>query len=663
MLVTFEDVSYSVAAAKKGDADISILEGVSGYFQGGELAALMGPSGCGKTTLLDVLAGRKTVGAIGGEVLYGGAKAKTEALRSRVGYVEQRDTLCGILSVREMLMYTAELKGRPEQTHADREALVATVLRQLRLDECAETVIGSEMVRGVSGGQAKRVNVGLALVTSPDVLYLDEPTTGLDSTMANEVVLVLRDLARSAKIAVCATIHSPTGFAFGLFDRLMLLKGGRTAYFGALNDHGAALRGFFEAQGFEYPTQMTSYSLCEWVIDIINDGGIELTTKIAHEVDADGEAGGDGKGKALRRGSSAAGAVSLHDAYVKSGECQAAEAQLTSLVESAREKTRHASRAESGRMTMTDARGRSGLSALFTLLRWRTSKAMPTPDFLGPRFGDKILFSIVILTLYWGVGGEYDPQSVQSTVAVLFMFVALNGYGAAAYVPTLVLERPLYYRERNDGCYGPLTYLVWKVLEEGLMSLITSTVFCCATFWAVDLQGSFGLFWITYYLSAMSGIILAYLFASACPNLEVANAALPTYVTIQLFFGGLFITDGNVPPGWKWAMSIDFLRYPFQSFMLNQFRDIDPLFSADGFSVLEFYGMDDKHLDRQVSVMCVVRAARGAGGSHVYFDELTVCCPNLCPLVRVDHHLPRHLLRLGILGHPLHKSSIPLNNK
>ena len=606
VLVTFEDVHYSVPGRGRKAEPIEILHGVSGYLRPNELTALMGPSGCGKTTLLDVLAGRKTAGTISGEVLYGGAAPTAGALRQRVGYVEQKDTLCDILTVREMLSYTAALKNDSKMPAADMKALVDTVMEQLRLTECADTVIGNDLKRGVSGGQAKRVNVGLALVTRPDVLFLDEPTTGLDSTMANEVVVVLKELAKSTQCTICATIHSPTGMAFGMFDRLLLLKGGSTTFFGDLSGGGAGLRKFFEGEGFEYPEHMTSYSLCEWVIDIMN-GGIGAVTKYAREREAieAGRTASNAKGFAL----AADDASAMAERFASSAERKRADEERAALVAAVREEAAQSTTAQRSRIEMTTATRNSSWHALGTLLRWRTAKAMPTPDFLGPRFGDKVLFSFILMSLYWGVGSDVDPQSVQSTTSVLFMATALNGYGAAAYVPTLVLERPLFYRERNDGCYNSLTYLVWKVLEEGLMALLTTTVYCCATYFAIGMQGTFGYYWLTYYLSSVAGIILAYFFASACPNLEVANAALPTYVTIQLFFGGLFITDDNIPDGWRWAAAIDFLRYPFQSFMLNQFQDTDPVFSVGGETILEFYGMEHKTLENQVGYMFIFPCA------------------------------------------------------
>lgn len=182
--VTFQDVRYTVKVKK---AEKHILDGVSGTMPAGQMTALMGPSGSGKTTLLDVLAGRKTSGKIAGEVLFAGQQLSRKSLRNLTGYVEQFDTLIGELTVTQMLQYTAELKLPPSTTKQAKAERVASVIQKLGLASCADTTIGGVLKRGISGGQAKRVNIALALITQPRVLFLDEPTSGLDSHMANEV--------------------------------------------------------------------------------------------------------------------------------------------------------------------------------------------------------------------------------------------------------------------------------------------------------------------------------------------------------------------------------------------------------------------------------------------------------------------------------------------
>ena len=156
----------------KGEQAV-LLRDVSGVLQPGVLSALMGPSGSGKTTLLDVLAGRKTSGNISGTVLFGGTPPSRAFLRRFTGYVEHFDTLLPVLTVEEMLLYTAELKRPMSEPLASKKTAVERVLDALALTACRDVRIGNPLAKGISGGQAKRTNIGIALVTNPRVLFLD----------------------------------------------------------------------------------------------------------------------------------------------------------------------------------------------------------------------------------------------------------------------------------------------------------------------------------------------------------------------------------------------------------------------------------------------------------------------------------------------------------
>ena len=183
------------------------------------------PSGCGKTTLLDIIAGRKSTGSITGSLAFDGHKPTTAWRRRNIGYVEQRDTLVANMTVREMLLYTCEMKISGG-TLASKAARVDAVLHQLALWDCRNVMIGSATAKGISGGQLKRANVALALVTHPKLLLLDEPTTGLDSFAATEMMRTLEGLRRGG-LTVALTLHSPTPKAFEFMDRLYIMLGGR----------------------------------------------------------------------------------------------------------------------------------------------------------------------------------------------------------------------------------------------------------------------------------------------------------------------------------------------------------------------------------------------------------------------------------------------------
>jgi ABC-type multidrug transport system permease subunit len=170
------------------------------------------------------------------------------------------------------------------------------------------------------------------------------------------------------------------------------------------------------------------------------------------------------------------------------------------------------------------------------------------------------------------------------------MFIVLPAYGAASYVPAIVLERTLYTRERSDGLYLPITYLLAKMVDELLCATIASVGLAAATFFAIGFQGSFGLFWLIYVLVLYIGVVLAYWIAAISPNMDVANALLPVYVTIQLFFGGFILDFRTMPSYWKWYSYLDFMRYAWGGLMVNQFSGPkgDPEW-INGQTVLEFY--------------------------------------------------------------------------
>merc|ERR1719231_1711656 len=139
------------------------------------------------------------------------------------------------------------------------------------------------------------------------------------------------------------------------------------------------------------------------------------------------------------------------------------------------------------------------LHQLGTLLRYRMLTHYKSGEFLGPRIGDKIFSSVVMLLLYFGIGDDEDTQSISSTAALLYFVAALCGYGAAAFVPSLTLDRPLFYRELADGCYSAPVYYLHKLIEEGFLCVVTSLIFGVIVFWACSLQGSFWIFVVNYY--------------------------------------------------------------------------------------------------------------------------------------------------------------------
>lgn len=144
-------------------------------------------------------------------------------------YVQQDDILFQTMTVKECLEFAAKLKL--PGTYAQKIARVNRLIADLKLTKCKDTRIGGPLVKGVSGGERKRTSIGVELITDPSLIFLDEPTTGLDSFTATNVMEILGDLARKDGRTVISTIHQPNSDIFEMFDRLMLLARGKIIYF------------------------------------------------------------------------------------------------------------------------------------------------------------------------------------------------------------------------------------------------------------------------------------------------------------------------------------------------------------------------------------------------------------------------------------------------
>mmetsp|Transcript_32842 Transcript_32842/g.54250 ORF Transcript_32842/g.54250 Transcript_32842/m.54250 type:complete len:673 (+) Transcript_32842:146-2164(+) len=203
-----------------------ILHNISASFEPACVTAVMGASGAGKSTLLSVL---RSGSATSGQLLLNGQPYSAQSRRF-IKFVPQDDILLPGLTAREMLMYSARL-SLLDCSSEECTARVNSVLSMLRLLRDADTRIGSVEARGLSGGQRKRVSIGLELLADPAVLLIDEPTSGLDSSMAFEVGSTLRQLALAGRTVV-ATIHQPSARLFSTFSRLLLLTSGRIAFCG-----------------------------------------------------------------------------------------------------------------------------------------------------------------------------------------------------------------------------------------------------------------------------------------------------------------------------------------------------------------------------------------------------------------------------------------------
>jgi len=236
-VLEWSDLTYSVPVRddKTGKTVQKVLlDHCYGHVEPGQMVALMGASGAGKSTLLDVLANKKTGGEVRGSILLDG-KPRDERFAHVTGYVEQWDSHSPYATVREALEFSGRLRLATAVSDEELARRVDSILSLLGLTHLQHDLIGGqEGVPGVSQEARKKVTIGVELITQPKLLFLDEPTTGLDAAGAFAVCQAMKNL--SQHMAVICTIHQPSSEIIGMFERILLMQpGGKVCYCGPVS--------------------------------------------------------------------------------------------------------------------------------------------------------------------------------------------------------------------------------------------------------------------------------------------------------------------------------------------------------------------------------------------------------------------------------------------
>ncbi|GBF91998.1 ABC transporter G family [Raphidocelis subcapitata] len=259
--------AYSTQAGIK-----TVLKDVGGSARPFQMSALLGPSGAGKSTLLDILAGRKTLGRLTGTVLVNGRPRGGDFARC-VSYVPQEDSFLPTMTVDETCAFHAALTLPRGTSRQQRGARAEEVLAAMGLLGTRGTLVGGVLpggisLRGLSGGERKRLSVAVGILAAPSILFLDEPTSGLDSCSALSVVEHLRDRAADSGLTIVSSIHQPRAAVWAAFDSVSLLSEGALLYAGPCSE----IVSWFESIGLGPWRPDVHGTACDWVMDLVNIG-------------------------------------------------------------------------------------------------------------------------------------------------------------------------------------------------------------------------------------------------------------------------------------------------------------------------------------------------------------------------------------------------------
>ncbi|KAL3695275.1 hypothetical protein R1sor_009351 [Riccia sorocarpa] len=538
-----------------------ILNKISGEARDGEILAVMGHSGSGKSTLIDALAQRIAPESLGGTITLNGEQVSSTLLRSISAYVMQDDLLFPMLTVKETLTFAAEVR-LPSSTHdaERRRDRVGQLLIQLGLQGAADTIIGDEEIRGVSGGERRRVSIGIDIIHDPLLLFLDEPTSGLDSTSAYMIVKTLRKIALSGSIVILS-IHQPSYRILGLLDRLLILASGQKVYGGAPSE----LKPFFEAFGRPIPEHENS---TEHALDLIQEfqrspGGINHLIEfaeaweegVAHEAEAGVRPGGLGFQDAINARRTRGKLVDAVAVGVGAGFDEMAD--LVKL---------------ESRSSVVDKFANSFFHEVWALL-WRSLvNIRRTPQLFYTRLGTVIMTGLIVATFFWQLG--HKPKTVQQRLGLFTFFVAACYFLCADALPVFLQERHILLRETAHNAYRKSSYVVAHSLVYIPFQAILAIVFVSTIWWGVGLAGGpegFGFLFILVWAAFWSATAFITFLSAIIPHYLQGYIILVATLSYFQLVAGFFITRRSIPDYWIWLHYISLIKYPYESIMINEF--------------------------------------------------------------------------------------------
>jgi ABC-type multidrug transport system ATPase subunit/ABC-type multidrug transport system permease subunit len=598
------DIKYSVKKAKKGckkqeAKTINILQGLTGVVEPGNTLAIMGPSGSGKTTLMNIFACRIPK-KHGGEVLVNGVKADLQIMRRIAGYVPQEDILTGSQTVREALLFYANLKNPTTITLKEKEKRVDKIIEELGLKKVAKSFIGyvgedalnSGLRRGLSGGERKRLSIGLQLVSNPSLLFLDEPTTGLDSFTAQSIVQTLSNLAKQGR-TVIFTIHQPSTEVMQLFDQLMIIGAGKTLYYGP----GPQVVDYFKSIGYTCPKFENPG---DYIMESVVVGKGEEFDGITKTKDSENVTAADeGKKKKKKK---------LKDGIDFSRATEQADKLSAQYNESEYVKYTQKAGEIPVKIDTGKRKDRPGTGLQMKMLLERSYKnVFREPNLLKAGLIQNTIVGILIGLIYLQL--TYTQRGIQDRLGSIFFaatFMMFAGILGPFYLfPT---ERKIFLFQHVDGLYSTLTYYVAKLMAEIPNFLITNIIFGTIFYWMANLKpeaGAFFLFICISFLITNTAFAFGVGVIGLFPNPAVALNIFPLFFIPQMIFSGFYISANTVPPWFVWIEYVTFLKYSFAALAENEMEGAE-FYCTDqelqdrggvcvlttGEAVLDFFGLD-----------------------------------------------------------------------
>uniref|UniRef100_A0A3Q3WFF2 Broad substrate specificity ATP-binding cassette transporter ABCG2 n=1 Tax=Mola mola TaxID=94237 RepID=A0A3Q3WFF2_MOLML len=535
--VSFHDIHYKVQLkggflCQRKTNPKEILVDLNGIMRPG-LNAILGPTGSGKSSFLDILAARKDPSGLSGEVLVDRAPQPPN-FKCLSGYVVQEDVVMGTLTVRENLRFSAALRLPNSVPQSEKEARVNHLIKELGLTKVADSKVGTQMTRGISGGERKRTNIGMELIIDPSVLFLDEPTTGLDASTANSVLLLLKRMASHGR-TIIMSIHQPRYSIYRLFDTLTLLVSGKMVY------HGPAPNALDYFANIGYLCEPHN-NPADFFLDVINGDSIATTMTKAHGSEDFEELGSSRQSIEER----------LVEEYKNSSYSSDTRAELDRILQ------------DKECFSCPKSRTITYNSSFFHQLRWvlkRTFQSlMLNPQASVAQLSVNIFLALIVGAIFWGV--KDDQSGIQNRMGALFFITINQCFSTVSAAELFIMERKLFIHEYISGYYRVSVYFLAKILSDITLRTITSVIFSCFVYFLIGLKSTaaaFLVFTLTVTLVAYTATAMTMAISADQSVVALANIFMTITFVFMMIFSGLLV---NLPSIMDWLAWLKYFSIP-----------------------------------------------------------------------------------------------------
>lgn len=540
----FNDINMTLNVKTRGKKTTKqILTSCSGIMSSG-LNAILGPTGSGKTSLLDVLAGRKTISEYSGSILINGAY-QTKDFRLASGFVVQEDIVMGTMTVRENLSFSAALRLPKHYTKKEREKRVNQTIQDLGLFACADTRVGTDEKRGVSGGERRRTSIGMELITSPDFLFLDEPTTGLDASTACSVMMLLKRQCEKGRTIVFS-IHQPRYSVFKQFDSLTLLSKGEMVY------HGEPKTAITYFNGLGYQCE-TYNNPADHFLDIIALNEKEQRDAVNLNKYGDEEA-------------ITATFASQYKSSLQNGEVHK---RIYPILQEAKLLEKQGPDVNN----ITLSYNSSFFKQLYHVSRRTAVNVIRDPRTFSSQMFINIFMGLLVGAIYYKL--DLNITTGLNNRAGLFFLITTNMvFSNMSAVAVFLIERRIFRHESANGYYRCSSYFIAKVICDVIpLRLLPILVFSAIAYFMTGLQNDvikFFVFVLTLFLTSTAAASWCLVISSSVSNLAVANVFVSLPFVLMMIFSGFLNNLTSIPQWLRWLKYISIFKYGFSNLLINE---------------------------------------------------------------------------------------------